>query len=87
MVCCPSVGIAGCVRLAGRVRWCLDAELSLLLECTRRRRELAAVLLVELNRAIEGQQPKPRTIPAKGYREVGMARFRNVRLASASESR
>lgn len=65
----------------------MDAETTLLLECMRRRRELAAALLVELNRAIEVQQPMPRKIPAKGYREVGMARFRNVRLASANESR
>lgn len=74
-----------CVRLASGVRTVrcrLDAELSLLLACTRRRRELAAELLVELNRAIEVQQPQPRTIPAKGYREVGMARFRNVRNAA-----
>lgn len=75
------------MRLAGRVRCGLDAELALLLECNRRRRKLAAALLVELNQAIEGQQPKPRTIPAKGYREVGMARFRNVRIPSANESR
>lgn len=68
----------------------LDAELALLLECTRRRRELGDALLVELNRAIEVQQRPalvPRKIPASGYREVGMARFRNVRIASANESR
>lgn len=73
------------MRLAGRVRWCLDAETALLLECTRRRRQLGDELLVELNRAIEVRQPMPRTVPAKGYREIGMARFRNVRLASGKE--
>lgn len=60
----------------------MDAETALLLECMRRRRELAAELLVELNRAIEVQQPKPRTVSALGYRDVGLARFRNVRVAS-----
>lgn len=68
----------------------LDAETALLIECHRRRRQLGDKLLGELNRAIEVRMPpppKPRTIPAPGYREVGMARFRaTTRVASANES-
>lgn len=58
-------------------------ELQILKDANQRRRRHAQAILRELNQAIEMLQLKPRTIPAKGYREVGLARFRNVRLASA----
>lgn len=65
-----------------------QGELEILLEANRRRRQLAVELLGELNRAIEAHTtpppPKPRLVPAPGYREVGMARFKATRVVPAN---
>lgn len=60
----------------------LDAETAVIVESYRRRRALGEALLAELDAALEARQPK-RVVSAPGWREVGVARFRNVRLASA----
>lgn len=68
-------------------------ETAILIEACRRRRALGSALLMELGVALAEHggvvaarhDVPPRSVPAPGYREIGMARFRNVRLASANE--
>ena len=60
-------------------------ELELLLDACRRRRVLGEALLAELEALCSPPLPEPpqRVVTAPGWRDVGLARFRNTRLASA----
>lgn len=67
----------------------MAGELAILLDARQRRRQHFDAVLLELGAALvvhmpEPEPPKPRVVSAPGYRETGLARFRNVRVASAS---
>lgn len=65
----------------------MASELAILLEANRKRRQHGEALFRELSEDLAvriPEPPKPRKVPAPGYREIGMARFRNVRVASAN---
>lgn len=68
-------------------------ELQILKDANQRRRRHAQAILRELNQALEPYTPLPappppkRTIPAPGYRETGLARFKATRVVSGNAGR